>query len=423
MRIVHFSTSDVAGGAARAAFRVHTGLRRLGHDSRMVVLKKWSVESSIAKFAPSKRLPDKVRQTLRRRRIERDFAPYKSTRPPGAEPFADDRTEWAAEPLRALPDCDVVNFHWVAGFLDHGPFFDFFARERPQVPLVWRLADMAPATGGCHYDQGCGKFTARCGACPILGSTVEKDLSRQSWERRHAALAQLPDDRLHVVGTSRWVADTARTSSLLGRFGRTIIPNALDPTVFRPRDKRFSREMLDIPVDAKVVLFAADSTKDKRKGFAQLAEAVEGIRGIDNLVLASIGGHVPTLGGGVRLVHLGKIDDDRVLSMAYSAADAYVIPSLQEAFGQTVIESMACGTPIVGFASGGITDTVRPGVTGALAPTGDVPALRQAIVELLTDDAGRARMSARCREVALAEYTLDVQARQYEALYRSLLKR
>jgi glycosyltransferase involved in cell wall biosynthesis len=107
--------------------------------------------------------------------------------------------------------------------------------------------------------------------------------------------------------------------------------------------------------------------------------------------------------------------------MAYSAADVFVIPSLQEAFGQTVIESMACGTPIVGFASGGITDTVRPGVTGALAPTGDVPALRRAIADLLKDDAGRARMAEQCRRIALAEYALDVQAKQYEALYQSLL--
>ena len=423
MRIVHISTTDIAGGAARAAFRVHTGLLRLGHDSRMLALKKWSVEPSVTKFTPSERLTDKIRQKLRRRRITADFAPYKTTRPPGAEPFADDRTEWAAEPLRDLPECDLVNFHWAAGFVDYEPFFDYFARQRPTVPLVWRLADMAPATGGCHYDRGCGKFTAMCGACPELGSVVENDLSRQVWERKHRALSRIADDRLHVVATSRWVAETAARSSLLGRFGRTIIPNALDPIVFRPRDKSFSREMLDIPAGAKVVLFAADSTKHPRKGFPQLAQAIEGIDDVEDLVLVSVGGTEPKLGGGKQLVHLGKIDDDRVLSMAYSAADVFVIPSLQEAFGQTVIESMACGTPIVGFASGGITDTVRPGVTGALAPTGDVPALRDAIAGLLKDDAGRARMAEQCRQIALAEYALDVQAKQYEALYASLLEK
>jgi glycosyltransferase involved in cell wall biosynthesis len=420
MRIVHISTSDIAGGAARAAYRVHTGLKRLGHDSRMLVQKKWSFDAEVAKFTPSKGIIDRVKRKLRKRQIDADFARYKATIPPSAEEFSDDRTEFAGEPLRQLPPCDVVNFHWVARFVDHVPFFDYFAKQRPDVPLFWRMADMAPVTGGCHYDQNCGRFTAKCGACPALGSKDENDLSRQVWERKNAALSSIDPKRLHLVATSRWVAEQAAKSSLLGRFGCTIIPNALDADVFRPLDKMFSRDVLGVPRDAKVVLFAADSAKHPRKGFAQLAQAIEGMSGIENLVLLSVGGAEPKLPG-KRVIHLGKTGEDRILALAYSAADVFVIPSLQEAFGQTVIESMACGTPIVGFASGGITDTVRPGVTGALAPTGDVPALRQAIVNILTDDADRLRMSDLCRKVALAEYTLDVQAKQYERLYQSKL--
>ena len=137
-----------------------------------------------------------------------------------------------------------------------------------------------------------------------------------------------------------------------------------------------------------VVLFAADSAAQRRKGFRELAEAVEGISGIDNVTLVSVGGGKAELKGGHRHVHIGRLSDDRLLAMAYSAADVFVIPSLQESFGQTVIESMACGTPVVGFASGGIPDMVRPGHTGHLAPTGDTAALRDAIVKLLRDPAG-----------------------------------
>jgi glycosyltransferase involved in cell wall biosynthesis len=418
MRIVHISTSDAAGGAARAAHRVHEGLRRLGHDSRMLVDKKWSIDPAVTKFAPGDAILDRVRRRLRQRRIDADRAPYVATRPATAEPFMDDRTEFAGEPFRDFPDCDVITLHWVAKFLDHGPAFDFFA-SRPNVPLVWRLADMGPVTGGCLYDQGCGKFTARCGACPMLGSTVDDDLSRAVWRRKHAALAKVGDNRMHLVATSRWIAEQAAKSSLLGRFKTTIIPNALDTQIFRPRDKMFSRDMLDLPRDARIVLFAADSVKDRRKGFAELAAALEGIEGMDDIVCASIGGHEPKVAAR-RLIHLGKISDDRVMSMAYAAADLFVIPSLQESFGQTVIEAMACATPVVGFASGGIADTVRPGVTGELAPTGDVPALRAAIVKLLNDPAGRAAMGERARAIVMAEYALDVQAKQYERLYQSL---
>src|SRR5215213_2648719 len=131
MRIVHISTSDIAGGAARAAYRVHSGLLRLGHDSRMLVLKKSSIDPTVTKFTPGNALFDRVKRRLRRRRITADFAPYNATRPAGSEQFSDDRTEWREEPLRDLPECDIINFHWVAGFLDHQPFFQWLAKHRP----------------------------------------------------------------------------------------------------------------------------------------------------------------------------------------------------------------------------------------------------------------------------------------------------
>src|SRR5438046_2993624 len=109
-----------------------------------------------------------------------------------------------------------------------------------------------------------------------------------------------------------------------------------------------------------------------------------------------------------------------MLSTIYSAADVFVIPSLQESFGQTVIESLACGTPVVGFASGGIPDMVRPGHTGWLAPTGDTAALRNAMVTALSDPR-RAELSANCRRIALQEYSLDTQARAYAQLYETML--
>lgn len=421
MRIVHVSTSDTAGGAARAAYRLHTGLRRLGHDSRMVVSIKYGRDAQVERFYPKKDLMSRVRRRIRRRQIERDFAQYEETLPPRYELFSDDRTEEGAALAQQVPECDLVNLHWVSEFLDHERFFSHFATQRPNVPIVWRLADMAALTGGCHYDQGCGKYTARCGACPELGSNREDDLSRDVWSRKDQSLRMLKPGQMNLVATSRWIGGEAQRSALLGRFPVTIIPNGLDVDLFRPRDRAFSRDTLDIPQDAKVVMFVADTAAQRRKGFTELASAIEGITGIDNLTLASVGGGKPTLQGGHRHVNIGRLSDDRLLSMAYSAADIFVIPSLQESFGQTVIESLACGTPVVGFASGGIPDMVRPGQTGWLAPTGDVNALRAAIVEALQDPQRRQKMGEACRQIAIEEYSLDVQSRAYVRLYESLL--
>jgi len=125
----------------------------------------------------------------------------------------------------------------------------------------------------------------------------------------------------------------------------------------------------------------------------------------------------------VRQIALGRIGIDRYLSLAYSAADVFVIASLQESFGQTVSESLACGTPVIGFATGGMLDMVRPGETGQLVPVGDVAALREAIRSMLAIPNVRERFSARGREIAVNEYSMEAQATAYVRLYESLLGR
>ena len=172
---------------------------------------------------------------------------------------------------------------------------------------------------------------------------------------------------MHLVGTSRWIAAEAKRSSLLRRFPSTIIPNGLDTADFSPRDKAVAREKLGVPPDAKVVLFVAESSAIKRKGFDYLSAALEKMKARSDLFLLSVGSGKPNVPDLPQL-HLGRISDDRKLSEIYSAADVFVIPSLQESFGQTVTESLACGTPVVGFNTGGIPDMVRPGITGYLAP-------------------------------------------------------
>ena len=169
---------------------------------------------------------------------------------------------------------------------------------------------MAPLTGGCHYDLGCGKFALTCGSCPVLGSNVDTDLSRQVWGRKHSVLSKINPEQLQIVGTSRWIADQARKSSLLNRFPITVIPNGLNTTDFSPRDKRFSRDTLGVPQDAKVVLFVADSAAIVRKGFDYLAAALSGMKDRRDLFLLSVGGSKPNVPD-IAQLHLGKISNDR----------------------------------------------------------------------------------------------------------------
>ena len=404
MRILHITTSDT-GGAGRAAYRLHRGLQHAGHQSAMLVAQRhgddtavWCSRNGLA------RVPTRLAQHL-------------TSRGPGWEFFSDDRSKHGAELVEQLPDCDVINLHWVARFIDYQSFFSHVAAS---TPVVWTLHDMNPFTGGCHYSDGCHGFVEQCGACPQLESTLVDDLSHEIWQRKSDSYARIPPLNMRIVTPSQWLAGEMRRSALLGRYPVSVIPNGLDTQAFAPRDRIHAREVLGIPPQAAVVLFVAEWTDNRRKGFALLSEALARLNKRLNCFLLSLGGHPPAEVLDIPRLHLGVVGNERLLSLIYSAADVFVIPSREDNLPNTVLEAMACGTPVVGFEVGGIPEMVRPGITGLLAPPEDAAALGQAISELLQDHQGRTKMAAQCRRIAVEEYAVEIQARRYGQLYQQL---
>lgn len=417
MRIVHLSTYDTKGGAALAAYRLHKRMQVLGHESSMLVAERRSQDRSVVEFVPSQMLPDRIRRRLRRHALDRDHAKYSATRPAGVELFSDDRSRYGGDLIAQLPSCDVINLHWVAEFVDYSEFFPTVAAR---IPVVWRLADMVPLTGGCHYDENCGRFQQRCGSCPQLGSTDERDLSAAIWQRKQEAFSRTPPNRVHIVALCQWMHDLVKNSPLLSRFPSSLIPNGVDIEAFAPRDRSFAREVLGIPQHAKVVMFVSEYVSSRRKGFGLLLEALSGEQLCADLFLVSVGKEAPPVSNTIPTAHMGYVDNDRWLSLIYSAADVFVIPSMQDNLPNTVLESIACGTPVVGFESGGIPDMVRPGKTGLLVSPGDVTGLRAAIRTLLRDAAMCAALREQCRKTAVTDYSRDLQVQRYLDLYQSL---
>jgi glycosyltransferase involved in cell wall biosynthesis len=417
LKVVHVST-HVTGGAGRAAYRLHKGLRRIGHDSLMFVRESLSDDPGVMPFKPAVHLITRIRHGLRQKRIDREFAQYGFS-PADYEVFSDDRSSYNGDFLAQLPACDVINLHWIAGFVDYQTFF---AKIPRLTPVVWTLHDMNAFTGGCHYDLGCDRHVKTCGACPQLGSSNPTDLTRQIWQRKRAAFGRVPSKRLHVVSPSQWLARKARESGLGRSFSVSVVPYGIETEDFAPRDRHTARDFLGIPREAAVLLFVSEELDNRRKGFGLLSQALAGLNNMPDLFLLSVGRSTISCDVKIPWLHFGHIDHDRVLSFVYSAADAYVMPSIQDNLPNTVLEAMACGTPVVGFNAGGIPDMVRPGVTGLLAPTGDVQALRVAIAELLQNPERRAAMAANCRRIAVDEYALEVQARRYSQLYEAILE-
>jgi len=405
------------GGADRAAYRLHRGLRSHNCDSMMYVLKKESKDKTVVPFQPEYDFLIRLERYLNRIRIQRKSRIYTKTRPDGYEKFSDCRTIFGKQVIKQIPPSDVINLHWISNFIDLKSFF-----STVKVPVVWTLHDMNAFTGGCPYDYGCGGYMQDCGRCPQLGSSKQNDLSRWVWMCKKRTYEQLDPKRLHIVTPSRWLAQEVARSTLLKRFSVKVIPNGLNIFDFAPRNQKYAREAIGNALDSKVVLFVANNVSTRRKGFTYLLEALKSIKSHRNLQLISIGGRNPEIAGQAEHVHLGNIESDHLLSVLYSAASLFVIPSIQDNLPNTVMESLACGTPVVGFNTGGIPDMVKEGVTGLLAPAQNVDALRDAIVSLLEDEERRKKMSVNCRRLAVEEYDSSVQAIRYLELYKEILE-
>ena len=410
LSVLHISTSDNLGGSGRSAYRVHTGLRRLGVRSRMLVGVRATDDPDVALIAGrGLGALDKLSNRITGR-LSWQYLFYPSSL---ALPWR----RWVRE-------SDVVQlYNTHGGYFSH-TVLPLIGRRRP---VVWRLSDMWPLTGHCTYSFDCERWKTGCGSCPILSDPPElyRDTTARLWAVKNWVYAR---SRLTIAAPSKWIAGLARESPLLGRFDVHLIPNGLDTDVFRPVPKEEARARLGLDPARRVVLFSAELITDRRKGAAELQEALahlSGRMGLPEVTLLVVGG------GGDRwpsqppfeVKTLGRVSDDEKMAAVYSAADIFVLPTVAENLPNGVLESMACGTPPITFDVGGCPDAVRHLETGYLAAYKDTKDLAAGIELLLADDELRARLGRRSREVVEAEYTLDLQARRFKQLYEELAAR
>lgn len=412
MRVVHISSSDQIGGASVACRRLHLALRARGIASTIAVKVSRDSCPGVATIGAD---PGRLAR-WREWRIGRRLARYALTRPWGLEMFS---CPDAAQRIstRDLPECDLVHLHWVSGFLDWRTFFSGVDR-----PWVWTLHDMNTFTGGCHYAGSCTRFVSGCGRCPQLGSARATDLSHRNWRLKREALRGRNARRGLVITPSRWLANQARRSPILEGLPVKVVPNGIDEQVWAPQDTRRARERLGLRRELPTILFVSEVVGNKRKGFLELVAALSRLPPDLRCQLISIG--QGTALGSLPFAHrhFGSIRDEAKMAEIYSAADLFVIPSLEDNLPNTVIEAMACGTPVLGYAAGGVAEMIVDGQTGCVVPVGDDHALGAAIVEFVRRPETLRAMGENARERVLAEYTAARQAETMNQLYQGLLK-
>ncbi|AFZ35026.1 glycosyl transferase group 1 [Stanieria cyanosphaera PCC 7437] len=412
MKVLLINHSDLAGGAARAAYRLHQGLKQLSVDSQMLVQQKLSDDRAV--FAPTNRLETSIGNS----RIAVDALPLK---------FYPQRHD-VTYSLQWLPDRtlakinqltpEVINLHWIGEALLQIETIAKLAR-----PIVWTLHDMWAFTGGCHYNQNCDRYKLSCGSCPQLGSNSNWDLSRWVWQRKAKAWQQLD---VTIIALSSWLRDCAASSSLFQNCRIELIPNGIDLEVYRPIDQKFARKLLRLPEDKQLILFGSlGATSDTRKGFHLLQPALHQLEqlGWQDIELVIFGASRPQNPPkfGFKTHYLGILKDDLSLALAYSAADVFVLPSTQDNLPNTVLEAIACGTPAVGFNIGGMPDLIEHQQNGYLAKPNQIEDLAQGLIWILENESRRQKLSGRARQKAEQEFSLQLQAQRYVNLFQELV--
>lgn len=355
MKVLHITYTD-AGGAGIAAMRIHKSLRQHGIESSMLVADKTSQDELVytagtcltPSFIPPK---NKIlRKVVKMARKHGHFLSTKERYDHLVELVPSAHKTFFTSPLScyrldrhpAVLDADIIHLHWVANLVDYPTFFPAVDK-----PIVWTLHDENLAYGGFHYGREREQYYPYYAAI--------EDFYCQT---KQTALAQCGN--IHVVALSKMMKEFYTSQSFLSDRPTTIINNGIDTNIFRPIDRNIGRKVYQIPEHNYVIVFCCVNLNDKRKGLAELVEAIGKLQRTDITLLCIGGGRIET-DLPIDIRYTGPISNPHLLAMTYSCGNLFAFPSYQEAFAQTPLEAIACGLPIVAFPCSGMEELVNPG--------------------------------------------------------------
>lgn len=411
MKVIHLNHSDITGGAARAAYRIHNCLLQSSVTSRMWVnvasAGDYTVHSTATRAA-------RMMMVLRSQMVSPIINLHKTQNTALRSP-ALLCSNW----VRRIndSDADIANLHWV-----QAEMLSIADIGRIQKPIVWTLHDMWAFCGAEHYCHD-NRWQEGYHRTNRPEHEFGFDLNRWTWLRKRKHWQRT----MNIVTPSNWLANCVRASALMRDWSVSVIPYPIDTERWKPLEKSTARELLGLPKDKPLLLFGAmGGSSDPRKGFDLLKDALKKLRyesKISGTELVVFGERKPEIepNFGFPAHFTGHLHDDFSLIALYSAADAMVIPSRQDNLPNTGIEAQACGTPVIAFNTGGLPELVEHKNTGYIAEQFDTEDLSNGIAWVLQNNndniLGR---QARMRTTTL--YSETTIAQQYERLYKEILK-
>ncbi len=393
MKILHINTYD-KGGAATACRRIHLGLLEQGVDSKVLYLKKTKDIKGTYQFPqPKKSIPERILEKIKQKFFPKQDPIAKFQDQIEIFSYPDSKYDITQHPL--YKEADIIQLNWVSTFLDETTFF-----AKNTKPVIWRMADLYACGGGNHYEKN-------------FPFTELEPLIKHNKNARKKALIGA---NLTMVCISNWVKEKAEASDIIGSFPKTIIHNGVDLSVFKPYDKYWSRTVFNLSPEKKIVLLGADMLKNERKGIDLAQEALKQIQGTrDDVQVVTFGKGEPW---SPEVISLGEIQDERLLAILYSAADLFIMSSIEEAFGQVTIEALACGLPVVSFPTGGSIDIIKEEENGILAKDFTADELAKALTKALSKSFDSKVITSDVQE----RFDIKNKVLEYRKLYESILQ-
>lgn len=442
MRILQVNTSDGAGGAEAISRILHLAYRQSGHDAHLAVGTRITDLPAVIQIQNDARRCGWSRLWIRMSQPllqdAREFGPRVvigrflelglgqprrlMDRSIGHEDF--DFPATCEIPSLPPSAPEVMHLHNL-----HGRYFDLRALPQlsQQFPVLVTLHDMWLLTGHCAYSLDCERWATGCGHCPDLSlyPAVWRDATAFN-HRRKASIYRR--SRLYVATPSRWLMRELERSILMeGVLERRFIPYGIDLSKFSPGDRMAARGDLRIPLNAAVLLFAAQmATSNPYKDFSTIRRMVQHFETLDTkrpIVMIALGAdrsHERVGNAEIRFVPF-EIDPTKV-ARYYIAADLYVHAAQADNFPLVILEALACGTPVVATGVGGIPEQVDEGLTGHITPPRDPKSLADGVLHLLNDDNLRERMGRAAAAVARDRYDLKRMVRDYVSWYAEILE-
>jgi glycosyltransferase involved in cell wall biosynthesis len=420
MKVVILSSSDGSGGAAIASYRLNRALIKNDLSSNMLVRHRYTRDDPTIQsvgqmeyFAQKEVHPRFALEKL-------FFLPYEKSKKDRFV-FSTNRFGFKVHNHPLVKDADIIHLHWINdAFLSLSELRKILALGKP---VVWTLHDMWAFTGGCHYAGNCLNYKLNCGMCPVLKNPSQNDLSAKIFRIKD----KLYDNKnLAIVTCSKWLTGIVKESALLGGKKILSIPNPIDQSEFHPETVGKIREELGLSEKKIYLLFAAGNIFDERKGIKYLIEALDILKRFPDLIkrieLLVLGKSNVNLDSyfPVRIKYFGQISGADKICKIYNASHAFLLPSLQDNLPNTIMESLACGTPVIAFNTGGIPEMIQHLETGFLAQSGSSESLAEGIRWLVENYS--ADIQKKCVSFVTENYSEIVVSTRYKELYKELLK-